>query len=125
MKGLKHPPQGRDSLKLLHSGRSMWKEALKSFKSKPVSHLSSFLILHEASALIPIPIIYLGLSSFDARIPFPSDLLVMANEKVSKLLLFFKFPSIESDSQALLHWATAYLVVKLLMPIRIGLSKLL
>jgi hypothetical protein len=100
----------------------MWKQAKAQFKNSPKTHLTSFLILHEVSALLPIPLVYLGLSSFDVKIPFPSDLLLVANQKVSKLLDFFNFPILESDSQTLLHWASAYLLVKSLMPLRIGLS---
>lgn len=99
-----------------------WNQAKAHFKKHPASHFTSFLILHEVSALVPIPIVYFGLKSLNVQIPFPTDLVHIANDKVSKLLQFFNMPILEKDSQVMLHWATAYLIVKSLMPLRIGLS---
>ena len=33
-------------------------------KSKPKTHLVSFLVLHELTAIVPIPLIYLALGMF-------------------------------------------------------------
>lgn len=98
---------------------SQWSKAKLHFKKHPASHLTSFIILHEATALLPIPIVYYGLKSLNTQIPFPPDLVDLANDKVSKLLSFFNIPVI--DPMVMLHWTSAYLIVKALMPLRIGL----
>ena len=101
-----------------------WQNIVIHFKKYPGSHFTSFVVLHEVSALVPIPILFLGLDYINVEIPFPPDLLHIANDKVSKILEFLKCPILEKDSQVMLHWASAYLIVKALMPLRIGLCNL-
>jgi hypothetical protein len=38
-----------------------FKTIVQELKSKPGAHLTSFLILHELTAIVPIPLIYLAL----------------------------------------------------------------
>ncbi|KAJ3078517.1 hypothetical protein HK102_004437, partial [Quaeritorhiza haematococci] len=45
-----------------------WKKYADEFKDAPASHLMSFAILHELTAIIPLPIIYYILSSLEEQV---------------------------------------------------------
>ncbi|TPX59830.1 1-alkyl-2-acetylglycerophosphocholine esterase [Powellomyces hirtus] len=98
-----------------------WRKYASNFKSHPASHLVSFAILHELTAIVPLPLVYLLLSNSNIPIPFPEDVLAEGNKRMSYMLKYFGFEEMKQDSKAMLHMATSYAVVKAAMPIRIGL----
>ncbi len=86
----------------------------------------SFAILHEITAIIPLPIVFYVIHSLDLSIPFPEDILQEANKKMKKMLVYFGINvDFAEDSKVMIELATTYAVVKALMPVRIGLSFLL
>src|SRR5688572_5198193 len=48
-----------------------WRKHAAHFRSKPGSYIISFAILHELTAVIPIPLVYIFLSTTGMQIPFP------------------------------------------------------
>eukprot|EP00842_Homolaphlyctis_polyrhiza_P005545 jgi/Hompol1/5992/HPOL_000157-RA len=104
-----------------------WRKYAHHFKDAPASHLAAFAVLHEATAIVPLPLIYYLLVAVDARIPFPEDVLKEANRRVTKLMKAVGFDSatLNDDSQAMIYMATSYAVVKALMPVRVALSLLM
>ncbi|TPX51725.1 hypothetical protein SeLEV6574_g00165 [Synchytrium endobioticum] len=85
-------------------------------------YVVAFAILHEVTAVLPLPIIYYALQHSDIHIPIPDYLVVEANKKATKLMKLFGLGALEQDSRALLDMATSYAVVKVALPARIGLS---
>ncbi|KAI9208433.1 uncharacterized protein BJ171DRAFT_488896 [Polychytrium aggregatum] len=93
------------------------------FRAAPGSHLVSFLVLHELTAIAPLPLLYFGLSYFDIQIPFPEEILAEGNRRMTRLLQLAGAPvSLRDDSQMMLHLVTSYALVKAAMPLRLGLS---
>ncbi|KAJ8325655.1 hypothetical protein O5D80_005857 [Batrachochytrium dendrobatidis] len=110
-----------------------WRKHLHRLKEAPASHITAFAILHEVTALVPLPIVYWILTVTDVCIPFPEDILAEGNRRISRLLQIASSLSgssktdntqsdqvLADDSQVMLHMATAYAVVKLMMPLRIA-----
>jgi hypothetical protein len=103
--------------------RFQWnfKSALEEVRKHPGEYMSSFLILHEVTAIVPIPIFYFALNYFNFEYPVEGELLETGNKRMKKMLEFFGV-DVEVDSKQMLHWVSAYVIVKTLMPLRIGLS---
>ncbi|KAI8930302.1 hypothetical protein BC831DRAFT_382556, partial [Entophlyctis helioformis] len=97
-----------------------WSKYAHHFRAAPASHLVAFAILHEATAVLPLPIIYYLLAVTDIKIPFPETVLAEGNRRISSAK-----PLLSDDSQVMLHMATSYAIVKALMPVRVGLCFLL
>ncbi|KAJ3166271.1 hypothetical protein HDU88_003495 [Geranomyces variabilis] len=57
----------------------------------------------------------------DMSIPFPEDLLAEGNRRMGALCKMIGLSGIEDGSKVMLNMATAYAVVKVGMPLRIGL----
>ncbi|KAI8821648.1 uncharacterized protein EV422DRAFT_489697, partial [Fimicolochytrium jonesii] len=99
-----------------------WRKYAHQFRNHPASHLVSFALLHELTAVIPLPLIYFLLSTTELPIPFPDDILADGNRRMGKMLKYFGVgEGIREDSKAMLYMATSYAVVKAAMPLRIGL----
>ncbi|KAI9092147.1 hypothetical protein DFS34DRAFT_633858 [Phlyctochytrium arcticum] len=90
------------------------------FKSHPGSHLASFAVLHELTAMLPLPVVYFILSTYDIPIPFPESIMEEGNRRMSKMVSYFGGGPIESNSKVMVHMATSYAIVKAAMPLRIG-----
>ncbi|KAJ3161305.1 hypothetical protein HDU86_007087 [Geranomyces michiganensis] len=97
-----------------------WRKYANQLKSHPASHLVSFAILHELTAIIPLPLIYYLLITSDMSIPFPEDVLAEGNRRMSALCRMVGVNGLEEGSKVMLNMATAYAVVKVGMPLRIG-----
>ncbi|TPX34844.1 hypothetical protein SmJEL517_g02616 [Synchytrium microbalum] len=102
-----------------------WRKYVDAFRDKPASHVIAFAILHEVTALLPLPLVYYTLSYTDIHIPIPDYLIVEANKRASYLLKMFGMGAVKDDSKALLDMATSYALVKAAMPLRLGASFLL
>ena len=79
-------------------------------KRKGANFTFSFLILHELSALVSLPIVYFSI---------PSSLAIQPSEKVKKVLSRY---SISVSPDTLFRMGVAYSAVKLLMPVRLVAS---
>ena len=102
---------------------SRFKQALEKLKQKPAQHLTSFLILHELSAIIPLPLIYYTLKHFDLKFDlktnFGKELQQQAELKVERVTRYF---GLDLNGKEVLWMVGSYVIVKLMMPVRIGAS---
>lgn len=99
-----------------------WRKYAKQFQDKPFSHIASFAVLHEITAIIPIPIVYLLLDWFNFKLPFIPDVVVSEGNRImSSIRTRYGFPPLDANSRVAINLATAYAVVKIAMPFRIGL----
>ncbi|TPX73711.1 hypothetical protein CcCBS67573_g05024 [Chytriomyces confervae] len=111
-------------------------------KTSPASHLTSFVVLHELTALLPLPIVYYTLQTTGLRVPVSQDMLDEGTRRIDRIIARYNLggdgseggsPSEGRDvglgdsatrirSETIVDMATAYAVVKLLMPVRIAVS---
>lgn len=94
------------------------------FKNHPTSHITSFLILHELTAVLPLPILWWFFHSFDwTPDGLPTEALEKGIEVASKQLKKWGLIYTGDDgSRYIFEGAAAYAVVKLLLPLRIATS---
>ena len=103
------------------------KMSMDSLRQKPAQYLTSFLILHELTAILPLPMVYYSLKSINYTPNFPdkfkTDFGIKLKQntelKVRKMSEYF---GIDIEAQDIGLCVASYLVVKLLLPARIGLS---
>ena len=91
-----------------------WRKYAAQFRSKPGSYIISFAILHELTAIIPIPLVYIFLSTTGIQIPFPQQVLDEGNKFINKVVTYYNYPPFENGSRVALNAATSYAVVKVL-----------
>ncbi|ORY82545.1 hypothetical protein BCR37DRAFT_392757 [Protomyces lactucae-debilis] len=93
-------------------------------KSHPASHVTSFLVLHELTAIVPLPILFWFFHSFDwTPAGLPTDLVEKGVKAADKQLSKWGFNYTGNDeSRYVFEGAAAYAVVKMLLPLRVGLS---
>jgi hypothetical protein len=103
-----------------------WKYYKSLLQDKPFSHLTSFIILHELTAVIPIASFYYFQSAFDVNIPVPSFILEGTDKFVNWAISSMVDPSSQEGNfdkpLVILRLGTAYGIVKMLMPLRLILS---
>ncbi|CAG8511580.1 21999_t:CDS:2 [Gigaspora margarita] len=97
-----------------------WRKHASQFRSKPASYIISFAALHELTAIVPIPIIYIFLSTTGIEIPFPQQVLDEGNKFINRVVVYYGYSPFENGSRKLLNLATSYAIVKALMPVRIA-----
>ncbi|KAK9693431.1 hypothetical protein K7432_013932 [Basidiobolus ranarum] len=97
-----------------------WRKYADQFRSKPVSHIVSFAILHEITAVIPVVGVYYFLDITGMRIPIPQIALEHSNKILSKLRGRVGLEPLSSDSRAVVNLAASYAIVKAIMPLRIA-----
>ncbi|KAI1315595.1 hypothetical protein EDD11_000605 [Mortierella claussenii] len=92
---------------------SKFKQYAEQFKNKPASHLIAFGILHEVTAVVPLPIVYFILAESGMTIPFPEKAMEEGNQYVSRVAKYFGW-DIEGTTGArtMLNMATSYALVK-------------
>jgi hypothetical protein len=90
-------------------------------RAQPASHLTSFLILHEITAVLPLPLIFYGLQNSDVAWDtiFPKDWLERGDVRMRKTFMALGLPDIEEGSKAALNAAATYGIVKAAMPLRL------
>src|SRR5437763_5154806 len=66
-----------------------WRKYAQQFRSKPASYLFSFAILHEITAVIPIPIIYFVLDITGLQVPFPQQVLDEGNKFINRVVTYY------------------------------------
>ncbi|KAG0241677.1 hypothetical protein BGW41_005552 [Actinomortierella wolfii] len=94
------------------------------FRDKPASHFISFAILHEITAIVPLPLVYFGLTYTETKIPFPEQALEEGNKFVGRVAKYYGWnidPSTTDGARMMLNMASSYALVKALMPVRIAL----
>ncbi len=89
-----------------------WRKHAAQFRSKPGSYIISFAILHELTAIIPIPLVYIFLSNTGIQIPFSQQVLDEGNKFINKVVTYYGYPPFENGSRIALNAATSYAVVK-------------
>ncbi|CAG8729418.1 21308_t:CDS:2 [Cetraspora pellucida] len=102
-----------------------WRKYASQFRSKPTSYIISFAILHELTAIAPIPIIYIFLSATGIEIPFPQQALDEGNKFINRIVVYYGYSPFENGSRKLLNLATSYAIVKALMPVRLAACALM
>ncbi|KAI9264287.1 hypothetical protein BDA99DRAFT_508917 [Phascolomyces articulosus] len=104
------------------AGTSTFKKYAEQFRHKPASYLTSFALLHEITAIIPLPIVYYTLDYSDIRVPVPEQAVAEGNRIMSKVRTRYGYEPLDSDSQVMVNLATSYAVVKAMLPLRIAAS---
>ncbi|KAI9173109.1 hypothetical protein H9P43_007240 [Blastocladiella emersonii ATCC 22665] len=118
-----------------------WRKYAGQFKDKPGSHdgyddghsashprrlihprrPSAFLILHEATAVLPIGLFYYAIDWSGVQIPFPESILEESNARIQRVVKYYNW-DVQPDSRVMLHLVAAYALVKVLLPVRIAAS---
>ncbi|KAF9336126.1 hypothetical protein BG006_009627 [Podila minutissima] len=102
--------------------QSRFRQYAEQFRNKPASHLISFGILHEITAIVPLPIIYFGLVETGIKIPFPEQAIEEGNRFVGKVAKYYGWNMEGADgARMMLNMATSYAVVKAFLPLRLAL----
>ncbi|KAG0325250.1 hypothetical protein BGZ99_000905 [Dissophora globulifera] len=96
---------------------SKFKQYAEQFKNKPASHLIAFGILHEITAVVPLPIVYFTLVETGVKIPFPDQAMEEANRSVARVAKYYGWDLEGTEgAKVMLNMATSYALVKALMP---------
>jgi hypothetical protein len=89
-----------------------YRKYAQQFKNKPGSYMTSFAILHEITAVVPFPFIYLALDASSAKIPFPENLVSEGNRFINKARVYYGYEPLEADSRVMMNLVTTYCIVK-------------
>lgn len=98
------------------------------FKNAPVSYVTSFLLVHEITAVIPLFGLWWYFNRNDFVPPgLPDWLIVKGMSVIDKLLESqgWSFLNMENSSRVVMQGAAAYALVKATLPVRIPISLLL
>ncbi|KAF9165218.1 hypothetical protein DFQ26_000428 [Actinomortierella ambigua] len=91
------------------------------FKDKPASHFVAFAILHEVTAIVPLPLVYFGLTYTNTKIPFPEQALEEGNKFVGRVAKYYGWdidPSTTDGARMMLNMASSYALVKVSTGVR-------
>lgn len=89
-----------------------WRKYAHQFRDKPASYLTSFAILHELTAIVPLPVVYYFLDYTQLNIPVPEEYIAEGNRVVSKMRTKYGYEPLDSDSRAMVNMVATYAVVK-------------
>ncbi|KAF9578803.1 Molybdate-anion transporter [Lunasporangiospora selenospora] len=93
--------------------QSKFRQYAEQFKNKPASHLISFGVLHEITAVVPLPIIYVFLAETGIQIPFPEQAMEEGNRFVARVAKYYGWDLEGADgARVMFNMATSYAVVK-------------
>ncbi|CAF0749722.1 unnamed protein product [Didymodactylos carnosus] len=101
-----------------------WRKYLHLLKDRPASHITAFAILHELTAIGAFPIVYYPLkwSQWGQYIPVPTHYIEEGYRFISRVRQRYGYSSLDPGNPVLLNLSLTYGIVKLLLPLRIGLS---
>ncbi|KAI9323563.1 hypothetical protein BX666DRAFT_1846928 [Dichotomocladium elegans] len=100
-----------------------WRKYAHQFRDKPASYMTTFAILHEVTAIVPLPIVYYALEYSGMHIPLlPDTAVAEGNRIMSKVRTRYGYEPLDPNSRTMVNLATAYAVVKVLMPLRVAAS---
>jgi len=111
----------------IKSGQRGWRRYIDRLKERPASHVTAFAILHEVTAILPFPLIYFPLkwSRIGQYLPIPIEYIQEGNKKINRVRTRYGFEPLDESSLVLVNLSMTYAIVKLLLPLRIGLSLML
>ncbi|KAJ1949558.1 hypothetical protein FBU59_001092 [Linderina macrospora] len=99
-----------------------WRKYAHRFRDRPASYLTSFALLHELTAIVPLFGVYYTLEFFQMQVPFPEDVMRQGNRYINKLRQYAGMEALDEGSPVLVNLATSYAVVKAAAPLRIAAS---
>ncbi|KAI8370589.1 uncharacterized protein BYT42DRAFT_548830 [Radiomyces spectabilis] len=102
-----------------------WRRYKEAFKDKPASYTTTFLVLHELTAIVPFPIIYYGIKASGYTIPVPQDVVAEGNRFINKVRVRYGYDPLDLNNPTMVNLTATYAIVKLLMPARIAASAFL
>lgn len=91
-----------------------WRKYAQQFRDKPASYMTSFAILHEVTAIVPLPLVYYALDYSEVRVPVPEQAVAEGNRIMSKIRTRYGFEPLPADSRVMVNLATSYAVVKVI-----------
>ncbi|RKP26429.1 hypothetical protein SYNPS1DRAFT_7434, partial [Syncephalis pseudoplumigaleata] len=112
-----------------------WRRYANQFRNAPATHITSFAILHELTAIAPIPIIYYALDKADIELPLPETALHDGEQFARRLVARYGWGTstdnadatatsdssvVGATSRVFVNLAIAYGVVKVLLPVRVA-----
>ncbi|KAI9031736.1 hypothetical protein CLU79DRAFT_694295 [Phycomyces nitens] len=106
----------------VEKGVGGWRKYAQQFRDKPASYMSTFLILHEATAILPFPFIYYALDASTLTIPVSETAITEGNRFISKVRTHYGYEPLDPQSRVMINLATTYAAVKLMMPLRLAAS---
>lgn len=90
-----------------------WRKYAQQFRHKPASYLTTFAILHELTAIVPLPLVYYLLDYSEIRVPLvPEQAIAEGNRIMSKLRTRYGYEPLDPSSRVMVNLATSYAVVK-------------
>lgn len=96
------------------------------FINKPVLNLTSFLILHELSAIVPLVSLWYVFHKYNVTIPLdiPQWALDKGTRVIDESMALFDFEgwSLNDKFRLISEGAYAFVVVKFMLPVRLGVS---
>ncbi|CAF1062674.1 unnamed protein product [Adineta steineri] len=116
----------RRYLTINHSKKG-WRRYIDQLKDRPASHITAFAILHEVTAILPFPLIYFPLKwlNIGQYLPIPIEYIQEGNKKINRVRTRYGFEPLDESSMVLVNLSMTYAIVKVLLPLRIGLSLML
>ncbi|KAH8552170.1 hypothetical protein BGW37DRAFT_490901 [Umbelopsis sp. PMI_123] len=115
MRGIRFYSQSQQTLR-------GWRKYAHQFRDKPASYVTSFAILHELTAVVPLPLVYYFLDYTQLNIPVPDDAITEGNRVVSKMRTKYGYEPLDPNSRAMVNMVAAYAVVKAILPLRVAAS---
>ncbi|CAF0859323.1 unnamed protein product [Adineta ricciae] len=114
-------------LSTINNSQRGWRKYLNQLKDRPASHITAFAILHEVTAILPFPLIYFPLKwlRIGEYLPIPIEYIQEGNKKINRVRTRYGFEPLDESSMVLVNLSMTYAIVKLLLPLRIGLSLML
>jgi hypothetical protein len=89
-----------------------YRKYAQQFKSKPGSYMATFAVLHEVTAIVPFPIVYLILENSEVKIPFPENVITEGNRFINKARVYYGYEPLEADNRTMVNLVTTYGIVK-------------
>ncbi|KAG2182720.1 hypothetical protein INT44_005700 [Umbelopsis vinacea] len=105
MRGIRFYSQSQQALR-------GWRKYAHQFRDKPASYLTSFAILHELTAIVPLPLVYYFLDYSQLNIPVPEDAITEGNRVISKMRTKYGYEPLDPNSRVMLNMVASYAVVK-------------
>jgi hypothetical protein len=89
-----------------------YRKYAQQFKSKPGSYMATFAVLHEVTAIVPFPIVYLILENSEVKIPFPENVITEGNRFINRARVYYGYEPLEADNRTMVNLVTTYGIVK-------------
>ncbi|KAJ3195929.1 Talin-1 [Irineochytrium annulatum] len=143
-------PSGPISLRPSIWSYAYVKQQIAELRAHPGSSLTAFMLLHELTALVPIPVFYWIITTTGVQVPIPEEAVRDAGNRMAKMLKKFGLKGLEpleptqeagagamsasedganstavQSARFLMDLGTSYAIVKALMPARVAVSLLL